>query len=506
MGLVDRFTRDEVSAKIWWPLALVFVVLFVLTFSAANRAAQHRRADAAEWSVGIASQVDAAYRSDPTLPPTALGAIGSGAPWLRAIRVWDGGDAKLLASSDANDAPSLGSAAALNDDQLVDAARQPDTAIALIGTTLPDATDSSASLFQVYVQPRDSADVVQTEFVDAKLLADVHSTWLVYRILFGAAGFLLLVLAMLSMREPLARIGAGVLFYPTSLPRGKALITADEERVLRQAGDNARVRVEGMEARLRELEAAKLGLEGQLQRALSELATRPRRAGGAPASIRAIPGPGTAPRAPSAVDVGGRPSDAPSVPPPAAATVEAAKLKPKKFGKQATPDRDSASERPGGSPSVPRLRAVPPPPADAPIAEPAAPATVSPAFDRAPSTPVAPPGDLEATSADVEASSVDRDDRPVVVPDAHAPRPREPMPDVVVLPETAASASPVEAGSSSDEEASSVLDRLVEPASGPSTAELDPGTIRARLARTAALKKPGSRERRERDRGSDDAP
>jgi hypothetical protein len=205
--------------------------------------------------------------------------------------------------------------------------------------------------------------------------------------------------------------------------------------------------------------------------------------------------------------VGGRPSDAPPVPPPVAATVEPAKLKPKKFGKQATPapDRDAASERPGLSPSVPRLRAVPPPPADAPSAHPAARAPASPALDD-PARTQAPSADLEATSADDEASSADRDDPPVVVPDAKASRPAEPISDVVVLSETTTSEATVETDSSSDQDAS-VPDRLVEPASGHPSNEVDPGTIRARLARTAALKKPGSRERRERDRrGSDDAP
>ena len=81
------------------------------------------------------------------------------------------------------------------------------------------------------------------------------------------------------------------------------------------------------------------------------------------------------------------------------------------------------------------------------------------------------------------------------MPEAEPARPVEPILDLVVLPEGATS-SP---DRSSDEEAVDVLARLVEPVSGSPSSEVDPGAIRARLARTAALKKPGSRERREQD-------
>jgi hypothetical protein len=32
MRFIDRFTLDDVSAKVWWPFAMVLLVLFVLTF------------------------------------------------------------------------------------------------------------------------------------------------------------------------------------------------------------------------------------------------------------------------------------------------------------------------------------------------------------------------------------------------------------------------------------------------------------------------------------------
>jgi hypothetical protein len=81
------------------------------------------------------------------------------------------------------------------------------------------------------------------------------------------------------------------------------------------------------------------------------------------------------------------------------------------------------------------------------------------------------------------------------LPEPEPSRPLEPILDLVVLPDTATSGP----DPSSNEEAADVLARLVEPVSERPSNEVDPGAIRARLARTAALKKPGSRERREHD-------
>src|SRR5947207_3385667 len=137
MGLIDRFTRDEVSAKIWWPFALLLIVLFVLTFPAANRAAEQRRADVAAWTVAVAPQVEAAYRADNSLSPSALASsVDSAPPSIRAIRVWDGADGKLLASSDGNDSATLQSGAALNDDQLAAASREQSQPVPVIGRSL----------------------------------------------------------------------------------------------------------------------------------------------------------------------------------------------------------------------------------------------------------------------------------------------------------------------------------------------------------------------------------
>ncbi len=77
-------------------------------------------------------------------------------------------------------------------------------------------------------------------------------------------------------------------------------------------------------------------------------------------------------------------------------------------------------------------------------------------------------------------------------------------PEVVVLPDPEPARRGAVAAGSPDSDATvlDVLNRLVEPVGDPDPAGDDVGDMRARLARTAALKKPGSRERREeRERG-----
>jgi hypothetical protein len=66
-------------------------------------------------------------------------------------------------------------------------------------------------------------------------------------------------------------------------------------------------------------------------------------------------------------------------------------------------------------------------------------------------------------------------------------------PEVVVVPELQPVGTPA-----GPESASDLLDRLVEPVTEHGSTEA-PRDLRAKLARTAALKKPGSKERREAD-------
>ena len=117
--------------------------------------------------------------------------------------------------------------------------------------------------------PSVAATVAEIEHDDDALLEDTRDLWRTVQIVVGLATLLVFGLALLSMRTPVAPIGAGVRFYPTSLPPGAVVLGEDEAEELRQAGAYARKRIESQQARLDELEATKLRLEGDLQRALS---------------------------------------------------------------------------------------------------------------------------------------------------------------------------------------------------------------------------------------------
>lgn len=53
--MLDRFTLDEVSAKIWWPLAMVALVALVLTVPAANHAADRARRESAARAIVLST-------------------------------------------------------------------------------------------------------------------------------------------------------------------------------------------------------------------------------------------------------------------------------------------------------------------------------------------------------------------------------------------------------------------------------------------------------------------
>ena len=92
--------------------------------------------------------------------------------------------------------------------------------------------------------------------------------------------------------------------------------------------------------------------------------------------------------------------------------------------------------------------------------------------------------------------------KPAAAPVSASPEPVAPA--VVSLPESEVVPTPrpvpvAAAADGRDAEVIDVLERLVEPAGGQTLhPELDPSEIRARLAKTAASKKPGSRQDRDR--------
>ena len=232
--------------------------------------------------------------------------------------------------------------------------------------------------------------------VGSAWFVDLPQAWLWYRWAAGIAAGIVLLLALLSFRRSVARIGAGVRLYPASIPEGEVLVDAARLETLEEhedAGAHAKDRIANLERRLRESEANRLETEGELQRVLAQRAGSKRTKG----------------------------------PPPAELPTEVA------------PEPLPPEPAQKGSEEVVRVPEIYP-------------------------------------------SSVTEPDRP---PSG--------WPEVVVLPNatpTRASAPPP------GESAVDMLNRMVDPVETP-TASNDPSLLRSKLARTAALKKPGSRERRE---------
>jgi hypothetical protein len=437
MRLIDRFTRDEVSSFVWWPLALVCIVALLASVPLSHRAADDVRAKetlfATHESV-VALQPLLSVGASSSDVSAAAAELVAADRRLAAVRVWNA-DHVLVASSDRSD--SLGSSAALNDSQ-IDAAITKGPLWYVTDHRITGGEGPTTFYAYAPVSTFGTALVAEFEVRDAVLLADVHQDWLWFRIVMLLATLLTLGLAILSMREPRAKIGTGVPFYRETVPAYIAVMDVDRAVALEQAGARAKDRIVGLQERLDESERLRLKAEGDLQQALTLRN----------ANLRA---PGTA------ID---RPTPLPA--------------------------RSNASER------------------RVPMSVPAAVVAAAPAA----------------------ASKPRRQPRRRARPVTPAPAPAHDTngwPEVVVLPETepmhvldvaparvpVAAAAPAAAGApasapthhGSDRDVLDVLNRLVIPGDEPDPLD-DVSELRARLARTAAAKKPGSRERTEDHEGS----
>ena len=322
--------------------------------------------------------------------------------------------------------------------------------------------------------------VTQFEAPDATLLADVHRFWLGFRIVFAVAVLLLLALAGLSMREPVAKIGTEVPFYPESVPPWLAVIDVDRAVALEQAGDRAKDRLTNLQQRLDESERMRHAAEGELQQALTALSARR----GMPVpNAAALSQPTGAPRQPT-------PEAAAAAVAAAAASAKAAKTRRARRAEQAPVE---AKPEPAKTKSKPKPVRTEPTPAVAAQAEPVV----------IPEPPVTAPEPARTKAPQPESVNVQADDVSVTATAEEAEH-TDAWPEVVVLPDPEPARRGAVAAGSPDSDATvlDVLNRLVEPVGDPDPAGDDVGDMRARLARTAALKKPGSRERREeRERG-----
>jgi hypothetical protein len=457
VGLIDRFTKDEVSAKVWWPFALLFVVLAVASFRLENLAIDERMTEASAWATSVIRDTlePSAPASDISRPlgESEREALTAAlAPVLvedsvDAVRLWASAGT-LLYSSSGQDV--VGSQEALNDQQIQAATGDPSASVSVRSDrSLTGArTDPVLLTYAAFSAPSTTVGEVQLD--EGAVLADLRSWWMRIRLSLAVGALLTLGLALAAMREPVAPIGAGVKFYPESLPPSFVVVNRDEIS-LHEKAKQPTPRAKAQDRRVEELETANLALEGELQRALSSLAALRAQKGGASRVIPAAPSPASA-----------------SLPEAPLAEIEDLGISPP-------------------APTEPvRLHAVPEP-------EPAA----APASQREPLAEIERPEpeiELLPEPDVVEAADLE----PEVLPEPESEPEPVPVRDVVVIPEAEPELEPqpVAAPSGSTDEAVDVLNRLVAPGAG-SAPSVDPSEIRAKLARTAALKKPGSRERRE---------
>jgi hypothetical protein len=481
---LDRFTLDEVSAKIWWPLAMVALVALVLTVPAANHAADRARRESAARAIVLSTdQIEPLTTNGTAVADisAALSRIQAANPGYDAIRLWSGDERLLIASSLQPDPLRLG---ALNEDDIAGALSSGSRLVVTDRLPTGDPGPTTVHAYTKIDGPSGAPEVTEFEVSDAALLAQVHHDWNGYRIVAAAAFLLLFGLALLSMREPVADIGVGVPFYPATLPPNLAIVDAERAVVIEHQDDHVRQRVDSLQQRLDESERLRLKAEARLQQALTTLGTGGRNVPGLPPEppsstalpTRATPGPSAKPAlaepaaskpAASPPAAATPPAVTPAVAPAAAAAPAVASTSSNHAPKKRTSKRSTAKPAAERAPTPRRSRAD----------EPAESPTPTPKPRSDPVTVVA--DDVAVTSK----------------PPPPSGRDPEPRPEVVVVPTPAP--APVAAKSvAGPDDATDVLHRLVPEAESPAPLD-DPRDLRARLARTAALKKPGSRERKE---------
>ena len=287
MRLIHRFTRDDISAWVWWPLAIGLTALCLLTIPGEHRAVDRARFAVADPAVEVADRVLSPMLdrvgevSEPLDDATAHAfrdairdQVMSG-PGIQVARLWTP-DGRMVWSS-VTRAP-LGSSDALNDGEIAEAAAAPGSPVQFVTDRTLDGGQGVPTL-QTYVglgEGDRSVAVVQFEAApNDTLVGPTQELWTGYRIVLGVAAGIVLMLALLSLRAPVAPIGAGVPFFPESLPRGMAVLDARRARELEEAGAMARARIARIGARLQESERQRQRLVSEVQRILAAHGARP---------------------------------------------------------------------------------------------------------------------------------------------------------------------------------------------------------------------------------------
>jgi hypothetical protein len=455
MSLIERFTRDAASRYIWGPLTLAAIAALVFLMTSGASAVEDERRLAEASATGYVDQVLAARLEGSNLTGPVSGQAEQS---LRAaversilsdgrverVRIW-APNGSLLFSTDRADRP--GSHAALNDELLREASDGKTITRSDISDT-GGADDHERSLLRTYT-PFAGSVIAEIDQTDEGTLAPVRSEWLGYQILAGLCVALFLILSILSLRDPLEPINAGVPFAASSVPPGRSLIDDDRLHAVQEVYRLASERVERMKAKLEESEEARLRLEGDIQQALSKAAlgtgyVAPQVT--APAPVEQVPEQEVV-QAPLGDSWVAAPAG-----PPVHADEEPAPAKPERTKKPAR-----RRERKRVKPQTPAAASA----AEAPIRDEAAPS-----------------------------------DEVVAVPEVAA-----------VAAKSTSPAAPDVDDARAHEAALATFIRLTESDRQPhDTSEVDQGAVRAALARTAARKKPGGERLSAHDEGPAESP
>ena len=283
MRFIDRFTLDDVSAKVWWPFAMVLLVLFVLTFPAEHRAVAARHRETAAVDADLSQRV---------IEPNVASALASSSitgsqsavlaeevrdeilvndTRIRAVRIWSPQHFLLWSS-----VHEVLDSASLNETD-INAAIAAGGGPTWVVTHRTPTNEPGPATFYSYTAIGGQSLVAQFEYRDGTLTSDVRAAWLGYQIAIGLGLLLALTLALLSMREPATKIGTGVPFFAGSVPEDLALIEFDRAVAIEQAGDRIKERLASLQHKLEVSETGRLRAEGRLQQALAALAQPGRR-------------------------------------------------------------------------------------------------------------------------------------------------------------------------------------------------------------------------------------
>jgi hypothetical protein len=293
MSPIQRFTRDGASRYVWAALALAAIVGLAFATTAGRRALDEERAISKERAVRFAEDELGPRLEDLSLSTAITGRqeeelqtfVGRSIlsdERVTRVRVWSSPGGALLFSTDDSFPP--GSKASLNQAIIRQASREGPTIREGFSDTGGDE-DPERSLFRTYVPV--AGAVAEIDQADETTLSPVRSEWFRYQLLAAALVLLFLIMFALSLRDPIARINAGVPFPETSIPVGYSVIDDDRLHAVHEVYRLASERIARLQEKLSESEEDRRRLEGVIQRALSKASST--------ASGATSPGPGSKP-------------------------------------------------------------------------------------------------------------------------------------------------------------------------------------------------------------------